>query len=185
MTPQAPRPEDAHTLEILADANYFRMVRLGRWEFMQPKKFNDVVLIVPVTDAGEVVLIEQYRAPIGAMVVELPAGLVGDEDEFRHEPIDQAARRELLEETGYEAREMTLLTRGAPSPGSNSVVLTVFLATGLERHHDGGGDATEEIHVCSIPREDVLSHVRQRQEQGAVVDLKVFAGLYLANQALP
>ena len=94
-----------------------------------------------------------------------------------------AARRELLEETGYEARLMRALTCGPPSAGMSSEIVTFLLATGLSRTGRGGGDPTEEIEVHAVPLAEVPAWLEQRSDNGALVDPKVYAGLYFAERA--
>ena len=89
--------------EILAQGKFLRLVRQGTWEYSERLGISGVVGIVPVTDAGEIVLVEQFRVPTGRPVLELPAGLVGDIPGQEQEPFEAAAARELEEETGYRA----------------------------------------------------------------------------------
>ncbi len=168
---------------VVAEGKYFRYMLQGRWEYIEPKGFTTAVLVVPITDDGKLVLIEQYRAPIGRNVIEIPAGLIGDEDHRAQEDFFAGARRELHEETGYEARCMEWLGEGAPSAGSNTVVLPIFKATGLTKTGPGGGDATEAITVHEVPLADVRTWLEQRRQTGDVIDLKVYAGLFLAGIA--
>lgn len=170
-------------LTVLGEGNYFDFVRLGRWEFIRPKAFTGVVLIIAITDDGKLVLIEQFRPPVGSQCVELPAGLVGDVPEHRGESLITAARRELLEETGFEAETMEIVFEGAPSAGSNTVVITFLLARGLRKVAAGGGDHSEDITVYEVPVEDVFGWIEKRRENGSLVDLKVFTGLFFANRA--
>ena len=166
---------------VLAEGKYFAFMKRGRWEYIQPTGFTGVVLIVPVTDDGKIVLIEQYRPPVNAKVIEIPAGLVGDEAHRANENQAHGANRELHEETGYEAQHMELLTEGTPSAGSNSVRLSIYKATGLMKTGPGGGDHTEDITVHEVPMGEVRNWLQQRAELGYVIDLKVYAGLYLAG----
>jgi ADP-ribose pyrophosphatase len=168
-------------MEVLAEGTYFRFLRQGRWESIQPKCFSDVVLIVPLLEEERIVLIEQYRIPVAGPVIELPAGLVGDETHFQGESIEAAARRELIEETGYEADRIDILSQGPPSPGSNSVVVTILLARDLRKVGPGGGDASEEIRVHEVSLADLDAWLTARRAEGAVVDLKLYAGLYLLD----
>jgi ADP-ribose pyrophosphatase len=171
--------------KILADATYFRMVlEDGRWEYLEPKKFSGVVMLVAVTGEGRLVLIEQYRVPVGAWCVEIPAGLVGDETAHAGESLETAARRELLEETGYRAGRIEKLCEGAPSAGSNSVILTFFGCTELEKVGPGGGVDDEDIRIHEVPLERVDAFLASRQGDGAVVDLKVYTALHYAPRLL-
>ena len=117
-------------------------------------------------------------------MIEIPAGLVGDLEDNQHESFAETARRELLEETGYEAARMDLLTEGAPSPGSSSIILTVFGATGLKKTAPGGGDHAEDITIHEVPLGDVPAWLEKKRHKGAVIDLKVYAGLHFANNQM-
>ena len=135
-----------------------------------------------VTDRRQLVLVEQYRPPIARTVIELPAGLAGDTDEFRGESLETAARRELIEEAGYEALRMTHLVRGVPSPGLTDEVIDLFLAQGLTKTGPGGGDGTEDIVVHEVPVDQTAVWLAKQQERGALIDFKILAGLYLAEK---
>jgi len=161
--------------EILGAGRYVRLVRRGRWEFCERTNITGIVVIVAVTDAGELVLVEQERAAVRARVIEVPAGLAGDEGE---ESLEAAARRELREETGYEADRWERLCDATPSPGLCSEVVTFFRATGLRRTGPGGGDPTEGIVVRLLPIADPLPWLRAREDEGLLVDEKVYAALW-------
>jgi ADP-ribose pyrophosphatase len=167
----------------LAVGEFLELVRVGHWEYARRTNSPGAVVIVPVTDEGRLVLIEQFRIPVQARVVELPAGLVGDSQDDQGETIETAARRELEEETGYKAWELRELTSGPPSAGMSSEVVTFLLATQLERKGAGGGDHSESIEVHEVPLADVPRWLEKRRERGTLVDPKVYAGLYFAERA--
>src|SRR3954451_17877930 len=96
---------------------YLDVIWEGAAEYTHNRRSRGVVLVIPVTDAGEIVFIEQYRLALKGPVIEYPAGLVGDEDHLTDESFEAAARRELLEESGYEAGDLEFLLRGPASPG--------------------------------------------------------------------
>jgi len=171
-------------LIVLGEGKYFDFVKLDNWEFLRPKAFTGVVLIIAITDDEKMILIEQFRPPVGTHCVEIPAGLVGDIPEHAGEDLTTAARRELLEETGYEAETMEIIFEGVPSPGSNTIVITFLLAQGLRKVADGGGDESEDITVYEVPVKDVLSWTEGRRKNGSYVDLKVFTGLFFANRVI-
>ena len=137
---------------------------------------------MPVTNDGCLVFIEQYRIPVHCRVVELPAGLIGDSAADAGETIESAARRELLEETGYEAWDLRELTSGPPSAGMASEVVTFLLATRLERRGEGGGVQSEQITVHAVPLPHVARWLEQRRDEGTLVDPKVYAGLFFAER---
>ena len=91
--------------------------------------------VIVAIDDGHVILVEQYRVPLGKICLELPAGLVGDDSEG--EPAASAAIRELEEETGYRAERMTELGHYFSSPGMVSEGFTLFRAEGLSRTRRG------------------------------------------------
>jgi len=167
--------------EILHENDYVRLVDRGGWTFATRPGVTGIVLVVGVTDEQELVLVEQYRAPVHGRVVELPAGLVGDEREHAGESLETAARRELLEETGFEAEQMIRLGSGTASPGITDDTLTVFRARGLSRTGDGGGVGGEDIRVHVVPLTRLSRFLRDREREGALVDLKVWAGLCMAG----
>src|SRR6476661_1683363 len=108
-------------------------------EYTHNRRCRGVVLVIPVTSAGEIVFIEQYRLPLKAHVLEYPAGLVGDEQDCTDEDFEAAAQRELLEESGYESKELEFLMRGPSSPGSSTEMVDFYLARNARRVHGGGG----------------------------------------------
>ena len=167
--------------ETVADAKYIRLVRQGKWEFASRKKLSGIVGVIPVTDDGKLVLIEQFRVPVGKPVIEIPAGLAGDAAGHEQEKLETAAARELYEETGYEAAAMRLVAEGPPSAGLSDEVITLFLATGLRKTGDGAGDGSEQITLHEIPLPDVPAWLDRQRSAGKMIDLKVYAGLYFAR----
>jgi ADP-ribose pyrophosphatase len=153
----------------------------GKWEYAARNTRRPAVGIVAVTDDHCVVLVEQFRPPVNANVVELPAGLAGDQPGAEHEPLLAAAQRELLEETGYRADRWTELATGCSSPGLTDEQIVLFLAEGLTKIAAGGGDESETITIHEVPLDQVGAWLRQR---GSLVDLKLYAGLYAAEQVI-
>ena len=171
----------ADEVEILADSRYIRLLRRGHWEYAERKNISGIVGIVAVTDDGKLLLVEQYRIPVVANVIELPAGLAGDQPGTEGEPLVEAARRELLEETGYEAREMVLLTEGPPTAGMTNEIITLFLARGPRKVHAGGGDHTEAITVHEVPVDDAPRWLEARRAEGKLIDSRIYAGLFFLH----
>lgn len=174
---------DSDETRVLFSGKFLEVRKLGRWEYVHRNSATGAAVIVAVTDQGEIILIEQYRIPVGQRVIELPAGLVGDDAGGEDETNATAARRELLEETGFAAREMTQVAHGPPSAGLASEIVTFFIARGLSREHDGGGDEHEEIvvHLVPIGQADAWLTAQER-ERGVLIDPKVYAGLYFATR---
>ena len=106
--------------EVLASGRFLRLVRRDGWEWAERTNTSGVVVIAALTPAGEVLLVEQERLPVGARVLEMPAGLAGDVAGAEDEALAEAARRELVEETGWDAERMEEVTSGPVSAGMTS-----------------------------------------------------------------
>lgn len=165
---------------VLGEGKWVRLVRQGRWEYAERTNVTGIVSLVAVTARREIVLVEQMRAAVGRRVLELPSGLAGDGG---REGLARAARRELLEETGYRARRLERLAELAPSAGIVSEVVTLFRATGLRKAGKGGGDASERITVHRVPLGTAAGWLARRIRRGGLVDPKVYAGLHYATAA--
>jgi len=161
----------------LHKGKHLNLVRRGNWEFAQRSNISGIVGIVAVTDDGKLILVEQYRPPVDKRVIELPAGIAGDLEEAKGESLADAARRELIEETGYAAVEMKQIAHGPMSAGLSDEIITMFLATGLTKQTDGGGDASEDIVVHLVPLDDIDAWLASQEQQGKLIDVKIFSGL--------
>lgn len=166
---------------VIAEGRFLRFAKVGSWEFVERRDVPGIVAIVAVTDDGRIVFVEQYRPPVDARVIELPAGLVGDEEHMAGEALADGARRELLEETGFEAATMEWLTRGPLTPGVSAEVVDFFLAKGLSRAHAGGGVQGEDIVVHAIPVGEAEAWLAAQLAKGVLVDPKCFMGLFYAG----
>ena len=138
---------EAHELESLVsetlfEGRFLRVKRKERWEYVERCKTSSIVAILAITERQELILIEQFRVPVGRRVIEIPAGLAGDIEGKENESLTAAAKRELSEETGYEAQRMEYLTEGPSSAGLSTEVISFFRAAELEKVCKGGGDAT-------------------------------------------
>jgi len=162
---------------------FLRVMKVGRWEYAERVNAIAGVVIVAVTKDGNLLLTEQERLPVANRVIELPAGLAGDAKGNETEEFAVAARRELLEETGYEAGEMTRLTAGPPSPGFSSEMVTFFRAKRLRRVSAGGGEGNEKIVVHEVPLRGCVRWLQERAAEGLLVDPKVYAGLFFCARA--
>lgn len=172
---------DQTTPQILFAGNYLRLMRRGNWEYVDRTNVSGIVGIIALTDDAKLLLVEQFRPPVNCFVIELPAGLVGDVRGQENEDLLAGARRELLEETGYEAQNMIVIASGPVSAGLSSELITLVRATGLKKTAAGGGDVGESITLHEIPLADVPRWLNQQAAQGKLIDLKVYAGLYFAT----
>lgn len=148
----------------------------GTWEYAERKKGKQAVAIIAVTDDGKLLLTEQLRKPVDAKVIDLPAGLVGDEDGSRSAA--QTARRELEEETGYTCRTVELLAKGPSSPGITSEIVSLYRAVDPRRKGKGGGVGGESIKVHEVPLGTLQAWLLQQQKRRKLIDLKIWSALY-------
>lgn len=164
-------PPDADAPEIVEWAGKWVLAkRRGRWEYASRARSIRAAVILAL-DAGEVILVEQYRVPIGKVCLEMPAGLIGDETEGE-EALESAAR-ELEEETGYVAAQWEDLGEFWSSPGMVTESYTLFKATGLTRVSDGGGTEHEGIVVHRVPLSSIAEFVAERRAKGYAIDSKL------------
>lgn len=167
---------------LLHEGRFLRLKRDGDWEYVERTNAAKAVVLVAVTDDQELVVVEQFRPPVKMRVIELPAGLVGDVGD---EQIAEAGRRELLEETGYEAKNIRALTAGPVSPGISNEAVDFVMATGLKKVGKGGGVDDENIQVHVIELKSLASWLEKTRAAGTLVDPKVYVGAYFAAAAFP
>ncbi len=170
--------------QILHETRWLGLYRIGHWDFVERPDSPAAVGILAVTSGREVILVEQFRIPLQRRVVEIPAGLIGDEEEHRGEPIIDTARRELLEETGYVAGRMEEILVTPTSAGMTSEFTHLFLATELEKVGDGGGTDREEIEVHRVPLDRLRAFLSDKQAEGCAVDGKIHAAMWAAEPLL-
>ncbi|MCP4447667.1 MAG: NUDIX hydrolase [Myxococcales bacterium] len=162
--------------EVLGCGKWLRLRKVGKWEWVQRVNTTGVAGIYAFTDDDEVVLVEQPRPPLGnARVLEIPAGLVGDIVGQEDEAVDLAAKRELIEETGYEAGELREVVEVPSAPGITEETISLYVARGLTKVGPGGGDESEDIEVILVPMSEFQEFIEGRIRQGTLIDPKVFA----------
>lgn len=157
-------------VETMWEGRFIVARREGKWEYVGRTRNIHAAVILAVDD-GHVFLVEQYRVPLKARCLELPAGLVGDEREG--EGIETAAARELEEETGYRPARVEIVGRFASSPGMVSESFTLVRAHGLEKVGDGGGVAGEDIVVHRVPLAEIAGFVADARARGLAMDVKL------------
>lgn len=157
-------------VQVMWQGKYVTAVKRGSWEFVSRTGSTHAVVVLAEHE-GKVILIDQYRVPVGGRCVELPAGLVGDED--AHATIEETAIKELEEETGFTCDRVERLGDFHSSPGMVAESFTLVRAHGVRKVGEGGGTEHEEIEVFLVPRAEIPAFVSSRREQGVAVDVKL------------
>lgn len=157
-------------VETVLEGKYISARKRGRWEFVSRTGSTHAVVIVAEHE-DKVILIEQYRVPVGGRCLELPAGLVGDED--KNATVEDTAMKELEEETGFTCDRVERLGDFHSSPGMVAESFTLVRAHGVRKVGEGGGTEHEEIDVFLVPRADIPSFVVSRSALGVAVDVKL------------
>jgi ADP-ribose pyrophosphatase len=158
---------------------FLELAAIGRWEFVQRTGAVAPVGIVAATPEGKFILISQYRIPVGKTVIEMPAGLIGDTT--AGETWEDAARRELEEETGWTAARFEKLTEGPTSAGLTSECIVLVRAVGVSKKGEQALDGDEKIEVHEVALGEAAGWLREREGEGKLVDPKVWAGLYFLS----
>lgn len=169
-------------IEVIAETKHLQFVRRGDWSFVRRANSTGVVVVLAMTADEKVLFVEQYRPPVNRQVIEFPAGLAGDIPGSEWEALEEAARRELLEETGYQAAIVERLESGATSAGLTDEMATFFLARNLTKVNAGGGDDSEDIIVHEIPLNEIEIWLTECTHRGCVIAAKIYAGLYLLRR---
>jgi ADP-ribose pyrophosphatase len=175
-------------VEIAWQGKWIVAKKQGIWEYVSRARGIRAVVIVAIDDDGppgearnpHVLLIDQYRVPLGRRCLELPAGLVGDD--HADDTPESAAVRELEEETGYTATEIENLGEYHSSPGLVTEGFTLVRLRGLSRIGEGGGVEGEDILVHRVPLDQVPAFVAAKRAEGLAVDVKLL--LLLAGSLL-
>lgn len=161
---------DVEPEEIMWQGRFITAKTRGKWEYVSRARGIKAAVILAVED-DHVLLVEQYRVPLGASCIELPAGLIGDED--AGEDTLTSAARELEEETGYRAAKLDIVGEFFSSPGMVSESFTLVRATGLHKVGDGGGVDGENILVHRVALAQLPAFVADKKAEGCVVDVKL------------
>jgi ADP-ribose pyrophosphatase len=177
-------PDSNPPRETLFETRWLAVHRIGHWDFVERPNADCCVAILPVTPAGEIILVEQFRIPVQQRAIEIPAGLVGDEDDHRGEALAETAARELLEETGFRAGRVEHLLASPTSAGMTSETTHFFLATALVREHPGGGIGSEDIKTHIVPLAGLRGWLAGRENDGMAIDCKIHAALWAAEPRL-
>lgn len=162
--------QDLPAPEVMWAGKYVRVLKRGKWEFASRTNNINAVVILAEYD-GKVILIDQPRVPPDCRCIELPAGLVGDED--TNATVETTAVKELEEETGFTAERVERLGDFYASPGMLSESFTLVRAHGVRRIGEGGGDENEDINVHLVERSEIANFIEQKRAEGFGVDVKL------------
>lgn len=158
-------------IEVIWEGRFITTKRQGRWEYVSRSRGIRAAVILAIDPEDHIILVDQYRVPLGKRCIELPAGLVGDHDVDEDSAI--AAARELEEETGFRAGIIENIGEFYSSPGMVSESFTLFRARDLVKVGEGGGVESENIVVHRVPVANIEEAVREWRKQGYAIDVKI------------
>ncbi|MGN6850401.1 MAG: NUDIX hydrolase [Sphingomicrobium sp.] len=156
--------------ELMWAGKYVRALKRGKWEYASRTRDIGAVVVLAETE-GKVILVDQPRVPTDCRCIELPAGLVGDEDP--NATVEGTAIKELEEETGYTAERVERLGEFYSSPGMLSEGFTLVRAHGVCKIGEGGGDESEDIRVHLVPCAEITNFIEQKRAEGFGIDVKL------------
>lgn len=163
--------------EVQWEGKFITAKTRGRWEYVGRARGIRAAAIIALDEDADgtrhVILVSQYRVPLGRFCLEIPAGLVGDHADVEGEGAESAAARELEEETGYRADTMEVLGEFYSSPGMVSESFTLLRATGLTKVSEGGGVSDENINVHRVPLAGLSDFVAEWRAAGHGVDVRI------------
>jgi ADP-ribose pyrophosphatase len=166
-------PDDRYAAEeTMWQGRFISARRRGRWEYVTRSRGIRAAVILAVED-GHVLLVEQYRVPLGRRSIELPAGLIGDDAGGEGESAETAAARELVEETGYRAAAIDSLGEFWSSPGMVGESFTLLRAKGLQRVGPGGGTPGEDITVHRVALAGLEGFLAEGRQRGCAIDVRL------------
>jgi len=162
--------DDLPPPELMWAGKFVRAMQRGKWEYAS--RANDINAVVILAEyEGKMILIDQPRVGPDCRCVELPAGLVGDEDP--NATPESTAIKELEEETGFTADRVERLGEFYASPGMLSESFTLVRAHGVRKIGEGGGDENEDIEVHLVARSDIPNFIDQKRAEGFGIDVKL------------
>jgi ADP-ribose pyrophosphatase len=162
--------DDLPPPELMWAGKYVRALKRGKWEYAS--RANDISAVVILAEHdGKMILVDQPRVPPDGRCIELPAGLVGDQDP--NATVEGTAIKELEEETGFTAERVERLGDFYSSPGMLSEGFTLVRAHGIRKIGAGGGDENEDINVHLVSRAEIPNFIEQKRAEGFGVDVKL------------
>jgi ADP-ribose pyrophosphatase len=169
-------PDQDADEQIVWQGKFITTKKRGRWEYVGRARNIRAAVILAVED-GHILLVEQFRVPLGRNCLELPAGLIGDGDDNADEGDLTAAGRELEEETGYRASTLENCGQFYSSPGMVSESFTLVRARGLTKTGDGGGVEGENITVHRVALDNLEGFIASKRQEGCGIDVRMLLAL--------
>ena len=170
------RPAPEAPIETRWEGRFITVKQQGTWEYVSRSRGIHAAVILAIDDAADgrhVILVEQYRVPLGRACIELPAGLIGDDDALNGESPLAAAGRELEEETGYRADTLEDCGEFYSSPGMVSESFQLIRARGLTKVGAGGGVDSENIVTHRIALDALPAFVAEQRSMGKGIDVRL------------
>ncbi|WP_373489137.1 NUDIX hydrolase [Blastomonas sp.] len=158
--------------EIVWQGRFITAKRRGKWEYVSRSRGIRAAVILAIHEES-VILVEQFRVPLGKRCIELPAGLIGDHDDDGDDTPEKAGARELEEETGFRPARMEHLGEFYSSPGMVTESFHLLRAHDLTRVSDGGGVEGEDITVHIVPLMDLSTFLNAKRADGCAMDVKL------------
>ena len=155
---------------------------LREWEAVNRLNTKGVVVIIPITENNDLILIKQYRPVLDRYVIELPAGLVETDEDYM-----AAGKRELIEETGYSSDNISLLTEGVISTGINTEKWKIVIAQDVKKVSaavlaDHSADDNEDIEVLKVSLDGIFTELENLKQNAVEIDLRIYGLLELAKR---
>ena len=164
------RPAPDTPIETRWEGRFVTVKQQGNWEYVARARNIEAAVILAIDD-GHVLLVDQYRVPLKAKCLELPAGLVGDD--VAGEAADIAARRELEEETGYRAATLEDCGEFYSSPGMVGESFQLVRARGLAKVGPGGGVGGENIVTHRVALGALPAFLAAQRQAGKAIDVRL------------
>ena len=162
--------DDLPDAELMCEGKFVRLLKRDKWEYASRTRNIGAVVVIAEYE-GKIILVDQPRVGPDCRCVELPAGLVGDEDPDIS--VEATAIKELEEETGYTGDRVERLGEFFASPGMLSESFSLVRVHGVRRIGEGGGDEHEDINVHLVARADIPNFLEQKRAEGFGVDVKL------------